>query len=171
MIKEKPWIRGAGVLPAVFIAVMFTFSCSDTPLGEYVCKNREEREILALLIEHQDARNSFDIVRYLATLHDQGQYHFACNVMVSKEVLKTSLPDFWASLRAGELQISPMCRENMTGNYFLSGNLYNPRIEIERDAAKVTLTYSSWGFRLIRYIHVRRDDERWLINRLDWGNW
>ncbi len=169
-MKAKPWIPRAGFFPAVLMILLLTLSCSDTPLKEYEYKSQEEKEILALLIEYEDARNRFDIERYLATLHDQGVYHYACNVMVSKEALRNDLPEFWIKLRAGEL-LSPMCRENMTGNYFLTGALHNPEISIDQDTARIKLMYSSWGFRLIRYIHARRDDGRWLINRLDWGNW
>ncbi|MCP4686771.1 MAG: hypothetical protein GY859_01905 [Desulfobacterales bacterium] len=164
-------IRRIPRFPSLLMILMLAVSCSDTPLKEYTCMNQEEKEILALLIENEDARNSFDVERYFATLHDNGQYHFACRVMLSKEELRKSLPQFWDRLRAGDLQVYPMCRENLTGNYFLKGRLYNPEIEIERDAARIKLTYSSWGFRLIRYIHARRDNDRWLINRLDWGDW
>ncbi len=169
-MKTRPRGPRAGFFPAVFVILLLTVSCSDIPLKEYECKNQEEKEILALLIEYEDARNTFDIDRYLATLHEQGTYHYACSVMVSKERLKNDLPEFWAKLRSGDL-LAPMNRENMTGNYFLTGRLHNPEITIEQDTARITLMYSSWGFRLIRYIHARRDDGRWLINRLDWGNW
>ncbi len=170
MMKTEARIPMARRIPAVLMILLLVVSCSDAPLKEYECKNQEEKEILALLIEYEDARNNFDIDRYLATLHDQGKYHYACNVMVSKEALRKDLPEFWMKLRSGDL-LAPMCRENMTGNYFLTGRLFNPEITIEQDAARIKLMYSSWGFRIIRYIHVRRDEGRWLINRLDWGNW
>jgi hypothetical protein len=143
-------------------------ACSNAPIEDYVVQNGEEAEIKALLIQYRDARKNFDLERYLGCLHDRGTYHHASRLMLSKKELSDSLPDFWDQLRRGDRSFFPMCRENLSGNYFVGFHLINPRIVINRNTAHVTVTYTNTGWRLKHYISLIKENDRWLINRLDW---
>ena len=155
------------VLIAVAICIAIC-ACSNTPMEDYVPKNNEEAKIVALLIQYRDARKTFDLERYLACLHDQGIYHHASRIMVSKKELSNLLPDFWAQLKRGNRLFFPMCRENLSGNYFVRFRLINPKITITQNSASVIVIYVNTGWRLKHYISMIKENNRWLINRLDW---
>ena len=150
------------------LAVCIISACSNAPIEEYVPQNPEEKQILALLIKYQKARKNFDLAGYLSCLHEGGIYHHASRVMVTKKELSGLLPDFWSQLKKGERSFFPMCRENLSGNYFIQFNLINPQITIDQNKASVVVTYINTGWRLKHYISLIKEDNRWLINRLDW---
>ena len=155
-------------LSVVILFYMFMSACSDTLLKDYVPAGPDEAEIMALLIQYQDARSHFDLDRYLSCLHDHGVYHHASRIMVSKKELAALLPDFWSQLQTGSRTFFPMCRENLSGNYFVRFHLINPCITVDQNAADVTVTYVNTGWRLKHYISLVKEYDRWLINRLDW---
>ena len=47
-------------------------SCGDISIAEYEPKNQDEREIISLLIQYQEAKNNFDVQKLLSVLHDKG---------------------------------------------------------------------------------------------------
>lgn len=147
---------------------MLAFSCSNTSLKEYASENQQETEIVKILIQYQDAKNNFDLEKYLACLHNQGKYYFGGGQMVSKEELKKLLPNFWTRLQSGDRTFYPMSRESLNGNYFQSGEFINPQIVITQDTADVTVTFTKDGWRLKHYISMVRENNQWLIKRLDW---
>lgn len=153
---------------SVMAVCCILLACTGTPLDEYAAKNREEAIVLSLLMEYQDARAAFDLERYLACLHENGTYHHACRVMVSKTRLRQLLPQFWADLQTGDRKFFPMSRENLSGNYFVDFRLVDPKITLHRDRAAVTATYVNRGWRLKHYITMIRENGYWRINRLDW---
>ena len=157
----------AAVLIAFAIIIAIS-ACSSTPIEEYIPKSQEEANVLALLIQYQTARNNFDLQRYLDCLHDRGIYHHASRIMVSKKELSKRLPGFWTQLKKGDRSFFPMCRENLSGNYFVRFRLTNPQIVINRNTASVTATFVNTGWRLKHYILLIKDNNHWLINRLDW---
>jgi hypothetical protein len=152
----------------VFASLLVILSCSNTPLEQYEPQSDEEAHILAVLVRYQQARQEFNLQGYLSCLHAHGRYHHASRVMVSKKNLSILLPDFWDELRTGQRFFYPMCRENLSGNYFVGFHLSNPRIIITRNTAKVVVTYAKAGWRLKHYISLIKDNQRWWINRLDW---
>ena len=152
----------------VIILHIFIVACSNTPLKDYEPKDPEEAAITALLIQYQDARTHFDLNRYLSCLHDQGVYHHASSIMVSKQELSDLLPEYWAQLKRGNRLFFPMCRENLSGNYFVDFDLVDPNITINQNTATVTVTYVNTGWRLKHYISLVKEHGRWLISRLDW---
>ena len=152
----------------LFLLLMEVLSCTEVGLNDYCAQNNDQRLILQRLIAYQEARNNFDLEGYLDCLHDQGTFHFACRQMLSKSELKERLPSFWAKLRAGNPEIFPMTRENMSGNYFLSGRLINPVLHINHHTAYVTVLYVYKGWRLKHYLTLQRVEDRWLISKLDW---
>ena len=150
------------------LILLLTLSCSGSSLTEYVPKNQEEKKIILLLIQYQDAKISCDLDQFLACLHKKGKYHFGRGVMVSKKELKKSLPAFCSSLQSGNRAFYPMNREMITGNYIRTGRFFNPQIVINQETAEVTMTFMKWGWRLRHYISMLRENGQWLINRLDW---
>ncbi|KPJ77837.1 MAG: hypothetical protein AMJ54_06625 [Deltaproteobacteria bacterium SG8_13] len=153
---------------SAFCMMIVIYACSNTTLENYAAKDKEEEKIVALLIEYQDARRNFDLTKYLECLHDKGIYHHASSVMLSKQELSRALPKFWTQLQRGDRSFFPMCRENLSGNYFVRFRLINPTITIRQNTASVTAVYVNTGWRLTHYISMIKENNRWLINRLDW---
>ena len=150
------------------LCIFIIGACSNTSLENYVPKDSEEARILALLIKYRDARKNFDLERYLECLHEKGIYNHASRVMVSKKKLSEVLPEFWSQLQKGNRLFFPMCRENLSGNYFVRFNLINPKITMNQNTANATVIYVNSSWRLKHYISMIKENDRWLINRLDW---
>ena len=150
------------------IAVFIIGACSNSPIEEYLPQNPDEKQILALLIKYQKARKNFDLAEYLSCLHEKGIYHHASRVMVTKKELSGLLPEFWNQLNKGDRSFFPMCRENLSGNYFIQFKLVNPQISIDQNKASIVVTYVNTGWRLKHYISMIKENDQWLINRLDW---
>jgi hypothetical protein len=157
-----------GILSIARYLTLVLFGCSGTPLQEYVPRNQYEAEVLALMMRYQDARSRFDLEGYLGCLAEDGLYHHASRVMVTKKALSNLLPDFWRRLQRGDRLFFPMCRENISGNYFVRFRLINPRIRIDRNTANVVVTYANRGWRLKHYVILKKNKNGWLIDRLDW---
>ena len=143
-------------------------SCSDS-ITKYDPKNQDEREIISLLIQYQEAKNHFDIERLLSFLHEKGEFSFECGLMVSKTKVREALPDLWAEIRSGNQAAVPMVHECINGDYKKSGELNSPQIEINHDAAEVTVNYTSGFCRLPQYFSMLRENDRWMITRTEWG--
>ena len=143
-------------------------SCSGPSLEEYFPKSQEEKKIISLLIQYQDAKINCDLDQFLSCLHENGVFHFGSGFMLSKNELKKSLPSFWAGLKSGSTEFYPMNREMITGNYILTGRFFNPIISINKDSADVILTFRKYGWRLRHFISMIKENDRWLISRLDW---
>ena len=58
------------------LIVSMSIACSQITLFDYQARNQAEEEIKTVLLEYLDAKQRFDIGRYLACLHDQGRFHF-----------------------------------------------------------------------------------------------
>ena len=171
MVPEVKNMRVAGYMLRTLALLCVTIAvsaCVNTDLAEYRPANETEAAILTRLITYQTARNAFDVTAYLNCLHDQGEYHFASRVMVSKHQLRQRLPEFWQELIKGERHFFPMCRENLSGNYFRTMRLTNPSIRINGKQADITVTFVAAGWRLKHYITMRQTQQGWLINGLDW---
>ena len=82
-----------------FCIFIILSACSNTPIEDYLPKDQEEKNIMALLVRYQEARKRFHLEQYLGCLHEQGSYHHASRVMLSKKALAEQLPGFWAELR------------------------------------------------------------------------
>jgi hypothetical protein len=141
----------------------------DVQLKEYLPKNMVEGELVALLIEYQDAKNRFDLYRFLACLHEHGRFSYKGAAMVSKETLRASLPGFWRILQSpNRIILYPLSHEFVTGDYYLSGRLVNPRISINGSNAEATVTFTSGWWRQKHYISMQRVNDQWLITLLEW---
>ena len=161
-------IRKETIIYMTLIILCLNLSCSGPSLTEYQPKNEEEKEIISLLIQYQDAKINCSLNQFLSCLHEKGEYHFGRGFMVSKNELEESLPSFWAGLKSGSRVVYPMNREMITGNYIITGRFYNPQIEFKQDAAEVIMTFMKWGWRLRHYISMIKENDQWLITRLDW---
>jgi len=155
------------IIPPLLI-ITLNISCSGPSLEEYLPKNQEEKNIISLLIQYQGAKINCDLDQFLACLHEKGDFHFGIGFMLSKKELKESLPSFWAGLKSGSREFYPMNREMITGNYILTGRFFNPQIVINQESAEVIMTFMKWGWRLRHYISMIKENDQWLITRLDW---
>ena len=171
MINRK-WFS---VKPFRYVTIMLTLlivsmpiACSQISLSEYQTRNRAEEEIKTVLLEYLDAKQRFDIERYLACLHDRGRFHFECGRHLSKGELGQLLPGFWDDMRSGNPAFYPINRECITGDYFDTGRYVNPRMDVGDRIARVTLRFTVGWWGLNHYVSLVREDKGWLISRLDW---
>ena len=143
--------------------------CCDTPIALYEPRSPDEKEIVTVLAQYQDAKNRFDLERLLPLLHEKGEFTFQCGMMVSKERLKELLPGFWAELKSGNSAVIPLVHECINGDYYTSGRLNNPHILIHNDKAVATVLFTKGVCRALLYVTLRRQEETWLISRTQWG--
>lgn len=169
--KVPPLMRKNFLCIGLFLFAL-TFGCylpGDVQLTDYLPKNKVEGEIVALLIEYQDAKNQLDLTRFLACLYEQGRFSYRGAAMVSKGRLRTSLPDFWKTLQSpNRIVVYPLSHEFVTGDYYLSGRLVNPRIFINGSSVDVTVTFTSGWWRQKHFLSMQRVNDRWMITLLDW---
>jgi hypothetical protein len=154
----------------LIITAFVIFSCCDAPIATYEPKNQDEKEIISVLIQYQDAKNHFDIERLVSFLHDKGEFTFQCGRMVTKAVLKEEFPSFWADIRSGNAAVFPIVHECINGDYYKSGELNNPQIEIDNDTAVATVLFTNGVCRVDLYFSMLRENDRWLITRTEWGH-
>ncbi len=154
------------------VLLTLTFACDlpgEVDLADYQPKNKVEGEIIALLIEYQDAKNRLDLNRFLACLDEQGRFSYMGAAMVSKGRLRASLPAFWKTLQSpNRIVLYPLSHEFVTGDYYLSGRLVNPRISSNGFSADVTVTFASGWWRQKHFISMKCVNDRWMITLLDW---
>ncbi|MFH1981496.1 MAG: hypothetical protein ABIL58_06615 [Pseudomonadota bacterium] len=153
----------------MMLLVLIISSCGDVSIGNYNPDKPDEKEIIALLIQYQDAKNHFDLERLLSCLHDNGAFSFECGLMVSKERLKNELPGFWAGIRSGDPSAIPMVHECINGDYYKSGALNNPQVLIDGDTATATVLFTKGISRVEQFFSLIRENDQWLITRTEWG--
>lgn len=144
--------------------------CCDASISLYECKNKDEKEIISVLIQYQDAKNNFDIKKLLSLLHENGIFTFQCLRMVTKVVLEEELPDFWADIQSGNAAVFPIVHECINGDYYKSGELNNPQIEINYNTTEVTVLFKKGVCRVELYVSMLFENDRWLITRTEWGH-
>jgi hypothetical protein len=83
--------------------------------------------------------------------------------------LKELLPGFWAELKSGNSAVIPLVHECINGDYYHTGRLNNPQIEIHQDRARATVLFAKGVCRILLYVALQREDDRWLITRTEWG--
>ena len=150
------------------LIVSMSIACSEISLSEYQARNRIEEEIKTVLLAYLDAKQRFDIERYLACLHDRGRFHFECGRRLSKGELGQLLPKFWDDMRSGNPAFYPINRECMTGDYFDYGRYVDPRMDIDGCRARVALRFTVGWWGLEHTVSLVKENERWMINGLDW---
>jgi len=153
---------------AIILVLLMVCSC-DAPIAQYEPISPDEKEIVSVLIQYQDARNRFDLQRLLPLLHEKGEFTFQCGMMVSKRKLKEKLPGFWAELQSGDSAVIPLVHECINGDYYHTGRLNNPQIDIHEDKALATVLFTKGVCRVLFYVAMRRENDRWLITRTEWG--
>jgi len=154
----------------LIIIVWIISSCGDASIAKYAPKNQDEKEIVSLLIQYQDAKNNFDIENLVSTLHDKGKFTFECGRMVSKATLEKVLPALWAEIRSGNSAVIPIVHECINGDYYKSGELNHPKIKINNDTAEATVKYTHGFCRVPLYFSMLRENDRWRITRTEWGH-
>jgi hypothetical protein len=163
------------MFPNKIIQVIFILAClsssvgCDTSIVEYQPKNPDEQEILSLLFEYQDAKNNLDIDRLLLCLHDNGDFTFACGLRVTKNELRKVLPAYWDKVQSGDKSVVPLAHECLNGDYFISGELNNPKISITENTAEARVLVTSGFSRVLLFLSIVREDNQWFITRTEWG--
>ena len=166
MIKNKHRRLKIGFI--IFLVFIIITSCSNVSLKEYISKNQEEREIISLLIQYEEAKNRSDAEQFLSLLHGQGHYSFL-DSKVSKDLLKKMLPKYWAKLETGEAPTFVINHEQITGDYFRTWSFDNPQITLSKNTATVTVMVKfNWWWGLRHHIRLIQDNGRWVINYSDW---
>ena len=168
--RQETMVRffGLQVMIAVLSFTILCTGCGRTDLADYQSRNKSEAEIKGVLLEYLAAKRQFDIDRYLAGLHAEGRYHFECGRILSKADLGYLLPKFWAHMRSGDPSFYPINRECITGDYFDNGQYVDPRFDIDGNRARVTLRFTVGWWGLEHYVALVKENEHWMINRLDW---
>ena len=153
------------------IFALSLFGACDSPIEKYKPLNQDEKEIILVLIQYQDAKNHFDLKRLLSLLHEDGEFSFQCGLMVSKAKLAEMLPGYWAELKSGNSEAISLVHECINGDSYKSGKLNNPHIEVINGSRAVATVLFTKGFsRLLQYFSLRRENGRWLITYTEWGN-
>ena len=146
------------------------FSACDAPISEYAPGGPDEKEILSVVMQYQEAKNHFDIDRLLSFLHNGGTFTFKCGMMVSKAKLGKDLPVLWAALQEGDSSVIPLVHECINGDCYKTGALYNPKVVIDGDKAEVTVLYKKSVCKVLEYFTMCRENGRWLITKTEWGH-
>ncbi len=145
-------------------------ACGDIRIADYQPASADERKIIALLVQYQDAKNNQDLERFLSLLHDDGVFGFQCERMVSKAVLRKELPGFWADIQAGDAAVFPMVHECINGEYYPICAFANPHIEIKDDNAVGSALFTKGVCRVPLYFSMSREADSWRITRTEWGD-
>jgi len=148
---------------------LWLMSCCDAPLEQYTPRNSDEKQILAVLVQYQDAKNRLDLGSLLPLLDEKGEFTFQCGMMVSKARLEAMLPAFWAELKSGNTAVIPLVHECINGDYYTTGRLNNLGIAIHDDQARATVLFTKGVCRVMFYVTMRRAGAGWLITRTEWG--
>lgn len=160
--KLRAWI-------CICALILPIYAC-QTPLSDYQARIPEEKEIVRILIEFQDAKNNRDMDRLLPLLHPDGEFTYACGIMVSKTDLAAKLPGFWEGLDSQLLGTVPMAHECLNGDYYTKGVLKEPEITISADNAQVKVWFTRrWWSSLLLFATLVKADGRWQILRTWWG--
>ncbi len=156
------------VVAGVLIVLVFGIY-SHTRIDRYQAQNKEESQIIKLLLLFNEAKNEYHLENYLSCLSDKGRFMFGGSIMVSKKELKKLLPSFWSNLRSNRLMSVPSSREELNGNFF-AGAFYDPVIKISNGNAKATLTFMTpvtrWTTKL--FLDLQKYNDSWKIVRLEW---
>ena len=140
------------------------------PISKFEPATQDERDIISLLIQYQEAKNNHDIDQLLSFLHDNGKFALQCGRMVTKGILKDELPAFWDDILSGNVAVFPIVHECINGEYYKTGMLNNPKIEVNNDTSMVTVLFTRGIGRVPFYVSMFRENNRWLITRTEWGD-
>lgn len=163
--------RGAGLRFRVFavgLCMLLLPACFGTPVEFYLPKSDDEAAICDVLVRYVAAKRRFNVAGLLACLHPDGRYHFAGQREMTKASLAGWLGDFWQRLKAGDPGVMTIAREDLNGDFFLTGRYVNPVIEVNGDRARVRLTFTKGWWGSFHTVFLVRENRRWIINRLEW---
>lgn len=164
--ERKTFVAGWVLL---VLSTSIDIGCTNIGLNGYTPKTDDEKQIISLLKEYQTAKNLHDIERLLACLHEDGHFQFMGGSRVSKMILANWAPHVWSRFKAGQFPDHPINHEQITGDFFPTGRLMNPRITINNNVADIVVTYTTggwwWQKHFITAINTGRG---WKIMKLEW---
>ena len=131
----------------VAISLIILFNSCDTPINEYKPKSDDEKQIIAILNTHVDARNKKDLKGMQATFTKDGIYYRGTGAVINASEIATSDPEWWKMY--GDLR------------------LYDPKISINGNEAKLTLVtlYGTAGRFQAAYT-LEKENGNWLIKEV-----
>lgn len=154
---------------AVIVLSVTAMGCRITSIDSYVPQTPDEGEIIGVLKQYRDAKNDYDIDRYLACLHPDGRFSFmGCHVL-TKSSLEEQLPRFWHRLRKKDATLYPMVHETVTGDFFQDWFFYRPEISVDGNTAEASVMCRAWRVCSQRHdIFLVKENGRWMISETAW---
>ena len=131
----------------LFATLLFLCSC-DTPMSKYEPINDTEKEIIGMMNQYLDARNSNDVNKLATLFDDNGEYIAGDgNVIKGKDGIANSDPSWWT--------------------YYGEQKLFNLDFNIDGSNAIVSTT-GKWGAN-IKYpqeFTLVNDEGKWLFSKI-----
>ena len=135
-----------------YICILITFllvlSSCDTPMSQYEPINDNEKEIIGMMNQFLEARNSNDVNKLATLFDDDGEYIAGDGTTLKgREGIANSDPVWWTQY--GEQKI------------------FNLKFQIEESKATVSTT-GKWGFghRRPQTFSLTKSDDKWLISKV-----
>ena len=126
------------------LPMFFLLSSCDTPISKYETKNEDEKQIIALLENYLDARNSGDMSRLQSTFHEDGVYLSNDGIEVPRSKITEMDPEWW--VQGGKLK------------------LLNPEIKLNGSEAEVLVkTKHGTHYQITNYYTLTKVDNQWFI--------
>lgn len=126
------------------LAIFLLFIACDKPLNEYKPKNEDEKQIIAVLEDYLDARNSGDMQQLQSTFHEDGVYLSNDGIEVPRSKIAGMDPEWW--VQGGKLK------------------LLNPEIKLNGSEAEVLVkTKHGAHYQVTNYYTLTKVENKWLI--------
>ncbi len=77
------------------LSFILIFNSCDTPINKYEAKNDDEKQMMALLQTHLDARNSGDLKTIQSLYHENGVYITGDGIEIPKAKIVNTEPENW----------------------------------------------------------------------------
>ena len=120
------------------------FNSCDTQINKYQAKNEDEKQMIALLQAHVDARNSGDLKSLQSLYHENGVYVSGDGVEVPKSEIVNTDPQNWVD--AGKVK------------------LLNPEIKTNGNEAEIFVKVKAGShYTTARIFFLTKENDRWLI--------
>ena len=126
------------------LSFILIFNSCDTPINKYETKNEDEKQIIAVLEDYLDARNSGDMKRLQSTFHEDGVYLSNDGIEVPKSKIAGMDPEWW--VQGGKLK------------------LLNPEIKLNGSEAEILVkTKHGAHYQITNYYTFTKVENKWLI--------
>ena len=126
------------------LSFILIFNSCDTPINKYETKNDDEKQMMALLQTHLDARNSGDLKTIQSLYHENGVYITGDGIEIPKAKIVNTEPENWVD--AGKVQ------------------LLNPEIKTNGNDAEIFVKVKAGThYTTARIFTLVKENDKWLI--------